>query len=128
MNIKLSNSEKTDLIYELLNLLLLDFNENIDDILSDQVLTREGIRLLSKSEKIDVIYGLSNLLPKDVLISILLDFNESIDDLINILSDQVLFQKWFANLSPKMDKVSPTPVVIITLQSGREINVFDLLS
>ena len=82
MNIKLSNSEKTDLIYELLNLLLLDFNENIDDILSDQVLTREGIRLL---------------------------------------------QKWFPHLSPKMKKISPTPVLIITLQSGREINVLDLV-
>jgi len=82
---------------------------------------------LSKSEKIDLIYELSNLLPKDVLVSILLDFNENLDDIINILSDQVLFLKWFANLSPKMDKVSPTPVVIITLQSGREINVFDLV-
>ena len=89
---------------------------------------------LSNSEKTDLIYELSNLLPKDVLVSILLDFNENLDDIINILSDKVLtregirlFQKWFAHLSPKMDKVSPTPVVIITLQSGREINVFDLV-
>ena len=76
---------------------------------------------LSNSEKTDLIYELSNLLPKDVLVSILLDFNENLDDIINILTGQVLFLKW-------MDKVSPTPVVIITLQSGREINVFDLLS
>ena len=89
---------------------------------------------LSKSEKIDLIYELSDLLPKDVLVSILLDFNENLDDIINILSDQVLtregirlLQKWFPHLSPKMKKISPTPVVIITLQSGREINVFDLV-
>ena len=79
---------------------------------------------LSNSEKIDVIYELSNLLPKDVLVSILLDFNENIDDLINILSDRVLtregirlLQKWFTHLSPRMKKISPTPVLIITLQS-----------
>ena len=42
MNVKFSNSEKTDLIYELSNLLpkdvlvsiLLDFNENLDDIIN----------------------------------------------------------------------------------------------